>query len=334
MEIFAPLEFPEGVEDDVSPCEDLDPDEHGTQHRKRLRTEKETPVRSARAQTAPSSLKKELLSCQVCGALYQSMNALVKHSGGHVDDPDRLCGVCGTRMETAEELRTHIPGHLERHGCHLCGKSFVLSSVLQAHIKRHNGVKPYECSVCNRLFTAKQKLTRHMKAHMRARLYPCDICRQEFRLMRKLRAHMAVHSKKNEDRCSVCCKSRCPYQKSSSHVLMNPGPLIQDPGRVIQDPGPLIQDPGRVIQDPGRVIQDPGPLIKEEFMCEVCRETFPTYLLLRYHTRTHRLTPYVCPCCGSSYITARLLTEHVLERHPESSSDHLTLRTTFRSNTA
>ncbi|TMS13126.1 Ankyrin repeat and BTB/POZ domain-containing protein 2 [Larimichthys crocea] len=82
-------------------------------------------------------------SCKVCHALRGSTNMLVKHAWSHVDDPERLCGVCGERSESSEELRSHLQGHQKTHICNVCGKSFLSATGLRRHDVTHTGNRPY-----------------------------------------------------------------------------------------------------------------------------------------------------------------------------------------------
>ncbi|XP_037614882.1 uncharacterized protein LOC119481760 isoform X2 [Sebastes umbrosus] len=80
----------------------------------------------------------QMMFCEVCRALHASTSMLIKHSWSHVDDPERLCGLCGEHLESADELRAHLQSHQKTHSCNICGKSFLSIAGLNGHVARHN----------------------------------------------------------------------------------------------------------------------------------------------------------------------------------------------------
>ncbi|KAM9425634.1 uncharacterized protein KZ484_011522 [Pholidichthys leucotaenia] len=104
--------------------------------------------------------------CKICRMLRGSRKMLIKHAWRHVDAPEQMCGVCGERCESADELRNHLQTHQRTHRCDICGKSFLSIAGLQGHIARHTGKTPYKCDICGKAFIMMSLLRNHLaKVH-------------------------------------------------------------------------------------------------------------------------------------------------------------------------
>ncbi|CAB3227719.1 unnamed protein product [Arctia plantaginis] len=66
------------------------------------------------------------------------------------------------------------------HTCETCGASFTSNASLQAHIRRHLGIKPFVCSVCGYACVLNMELRRHMMRHTGVRPYKCRVCDRRF----------------------------------------------------------------------------------------------------------------------------------------------------------
>ncbi|XP_030287569.1 zinc finger protein 239-like [Sparus aurata] len=151
----------------------------------------------------------------------------IKHAWTHVDDPERLCGACGERSESADELRSHLQTHLKTHSCDICGKnhlwqhvdekphkcgvcdqSFAFKQQLRIHSSSHTGKKPYCCNVCGKSFADFRALSRHKLLHVEIKHFCCQVCGKHFRTSAKLKLHEKIYSERDKAfLCDVCCKT-------------------------------------------------------------------------------------------------------------------------------
>ncbi|XP_035506459.2 uncharacterized protein LOC118319874 [Scophthalmus maximus] len=159
------------------------------------------------------------LFCKVCRFLRGNVSFLTKHSWSHVDDPRRLCGVCGKRSASAEELRRHLQGHQKTHSCHTCGKSFLSTAGLRGHVARCKGEKLIKCNICHKAYTENRELINHMLVHTAEKPHHCDVCQKTYVSKKRLRLHRATHAVQGRFSCSVCAKSYLSLRSLSHHAL-------------------------------------------------------------------------------------------------------------------
>lgn len=105
-----------------------------------------------------------------------------------------MCPNCMMLRQSGEQ-----PKRGRRHICHYpnCGKNYLKTSHLKAHIRSHTGEKPYACTWerCERRFTRSDELHRHLKTHIGARNFECTYCDKKFFRSDHLSKHMKIHTR-------------------------------------------------------------------------------------------------------------------------------------------
>lgn len=136
----------------------------------------------------------QMESCKVCSSRHNSLRKLMKHAWTHVNDRAMLCGVCGDRLETTEELRRHLHAHQKTLTCDICSKSFITKLGFKKHMNRHIGNKPHKCKTCNKGFIDKPTLKRHELTHQNSEGYKCTSCPRSFPSDFRLKLHLLTHT--------------------------------------------------------------------------------------------------------------------------------------------
>ncbi|KAM3959851.1 uncharacterized protein ACR2FA_006135 [Aphomia sociella] len=114
--------------------------------------------------------------------------------------------------------------HYEKtHTCETCGSSFTSNASLQAHIRRHLGIKPFVCSVCGYACVLNMELRRHMMRHTGQRPYKCRVCDRRFGDFGSRQKHERLHMGLRPYQCSVCGKSFTYSYVLANHMLTHTG---------------------------------------------------------------------------------------------------------------
>uniref|UniRef100_A0A8C5N6F8 Transcription factor IIIA n=1 Tax=Gouania willdenowi TaxID=441366 RepID=A0A8C5N6F8_GOUWI len=92
-----------------------------------------------------------------------------------------------------------------------CRASFNKSWKLDAHLCKHEGLKPFSCENCDQSFCTRHQLTRHELSHSGEKPHKCptDGCSEAFQTKASLRHHMARVHQHQEKQYKVCDKPGC-----------------------------------------------------------------------------------------------------------------------------
>ncbi|XP_037541637.1 zinc finger protein 768 [Nematolebias whitei] len=152
---------------------------------------------SQTSEPSPAIINIPLVPCKVCSSLRGSENMLLKHAWTHVNEQGMLCGVCGERSESTDELRRHLQAHQKTHNCTICGKSFLTLSSFRGHMNLHEGKRPYKCPTCHKTFAAKSVLNKHVQTHKGE--FKCTLCHRSFSSDIRLKLHLLTHPDRKQD---------------------------------------------------------------------------------------------------------------------------------------
>ncbi|XP_028178075.1 zinc finger and BTB domain-containing protein 14-like isoform X2 [Ostrinia nubilalis] len=141
------------------------------------------------------------------------------------------------------------------HTCETCGSSFTSNASLQAHIRRHLGIKPFVCSVCGYACVMNEALKRHMLRHTGERPYKCRVCERRFGDYGTRQKHERLHMGLRPYQCSVCGKSFTYSYVLANHMLTHTG--------------------------------------EKKYSCGPCNKKFTKAHHLKYHNKVHHKELYI-----------------------------------------
>lgn len=113
------------------------------------------------------------------------------------------CNICNKtfskRCYFTQHNKTAHVGH-KPFKCIKCGKKYQTQELLDDHMDKHNGDKPFKCEVpnCPKSFNHKTDLKRHSILHTTEKPHVCQQCGKGFVRKDHLQKHMGSHMRKME----------------------------------------------------------------------------------------------------------------------------------------
>ncbi|XP_063756756.1 zinc finger protein 30-like isoform X2 [Eleginops maclovinus] len=234
-------------------------------------------------------------ACRVCGVSYVVQGSLIKHAWSHADDAPAVCGVCGNRYETSEDLKSHLKKYKKTHECSFCRKSFLTVTGLKCHVTLHTGDRPFKCDLCGKAFAHASNLSIHRWVHREERPHKCDVCPKAFGMKAQLQAHRRTHGQRERFSCGVCGKSLLDMRSLTRHKSTHSGERrygCEICGKRFKLPGTL------------RSHEKIHTVRERPFLCHICCKTFISNSGLKMHEKTHAAErPFPCAVCGKGFIS-------------------------------
>ncbi|KAM4564153.1 uncharacterized protein V3H82_013165 isoform 1-T1 [Fundulus diaphanus] len=293
------MEEPETGENDADPGDDAkdgnwNPD---PEPRAAKRTRK-TREKGAARRTVESKM-----SCKVCGAWYRQLGSLISHVWNHVGDAQAVCGACGQKFESVDELKEHLRNHQKVHGCQHCGKTFVSAQSLSLHVAKHTGESQFKCRVCSKSFTNMASLNYHSWLHVEDKPHKCDVCLKSFGLESHLLSHKKLHTNKEKHVCDVCNRSFRLRRAMTQHRLTH----SEDKQYACEICGKRFKLEGSL-----KVHSKTHAERDRTFLCHICCRTFLWKGTLMVHLKTHsNVKPFVCAVCSKGFWVKCDLKKHM-----------------------
>ncbi|XP_054457534.1 zinc finger protein 37-like [Anoplopoma fimbria] len=241
-------------------------------------------------------------ACAVCGVWYRTRGSLIKHAWSHADEPRCVCGVCGQRFESTDDLKGHLKKYQKTHECSSCRKSFLTATGLRCHATLHTGNRPFKCDVCGKTFAHVSSLSNHRWVHVEEKPYRCTVCPKAFGLRAQLRAHVKVHTGRDRYHCSVCGKSLYDLRSLTRHKATHSGERRY---------GCDVCGKRFKLSCTLKSHEKTHTVRERPFLCHVCCKTFLSNCGLTAHMRTHSgERPFACGVCGKGFVSNGELRAH------------------------
>lgn len=212
------------------------------------------------------------------------------------------CQLCNS-YETNK--KSNFEQHLKKHSqekcfqCEICGRAFVQKSHLKKHIQTHkvwvhtkNNKIPceylpeqgaYKCNFCELVFANLIKARTHIISHKIYKCFLCPNCEELFNDEDIFTSHCRSCKKPAKYRCNICLINLFSPEEVNKHENHHKSNEIKE----------FVK-------------------LKEEFICLVCKKTFPSLSGLNKHNQTEN-HQNICPLenCQKIFNTKEKLRSHM-----------------------
>lgn len=254
--------------------------------------------------------------CKVCSASFAHKSGVYRHMKKHrliqsstvqVDKNDSPTHVKGSDCinEAAEkqECSTQQTSDMETTHpflCRFCDKGFDSSDLLNDHLQKHVGKKPFHCLDCDKNFARRGHLIVHRNVHKRR--IQCSVCKKIVPTIGDLLKHRQSHNKKGMLQCPDC-----PMQFKFPVFLLR---HVASHAKKEAIPKPSL--PPEILSKKSAE-EEKVKESKESLQCGICKKSFVDTKSMSEHCLTHlpKASVTVCPVCKHKFTSRTALVRHV-----------------------
>lgn len=143
---------------------------------------------------------KKSYTCNICEKTFRKQSVLNEHYQVHSNEKAFKCDLCSHSYKRIHSLNVHkkevhnigtVKPRLreKKFTCALCDAKFGANTLLQVHLRMHNGEKPFKCFICEKAFAYGYYLKKHLACHSDEKPFKCDVCDMRFANNRYLTKH-------------------------------------------------------------------------------------------------------------------------------------------------
>ncbi|MCL4117820.1 UNVERIFIED_CONTAM: hypothetical protein GTU68_000764 [Idotea baltica] len=208
-----------------------------------------------------------------------------------------------------EALKTQIPCSYEG-----CDKTFISTSQLKAHQRKHNGMPPHDCDYCGKKFSTGYAVNAHKRTHTGEKPYICPelTCQKRFKTSGDLQKHIRTHTGERPFKCSVCSKAFTTSNIRKVHMRVHTG---ERPYQCTHEGCERRFSSATNYRNHLRIHTGEKP-----YVCSVqsCQRRFTEYSSLYKHYTVHsQKKRYECSVCSRQYRQLSTLNIHINTIHKD-----------------
>ncbi|XP_053600886.1 zinc finger protein 287-like isoform X2 [Plodia interpunctella] len=111
-----------------------------------------------------------------CGKTFTQSSSLAAHQKTHSNTTYFTCSICGKQFKHAFTLKNHLRVHENGNLiCNICQKSLKSKQSLKDHMHRHYNIRNYNCEDCGDTFVTSSELLNHRKKHSTEKTVECHL---------------------------------------------------------------------------------------------------------------------------------------------------------------
>ncbi|XP_070199755.1 zinc finger protein 721-like [Littorina saxatilis] len=235
------------------------------------------------------------------------------------------CRECGRRFTSELEAYCHVRCHTGSPylRCFRCGMDFKGKwhrgniHNLEAHLNRHDNLRPYICEVCAKTFQSSRQLKQHMtEVHnyvggappSQDSSFSCQQCSFKTHSKARLRIHSRIHTTQRERICDVC-----------GAILSSPVSLKHHKERLHETSADDYSFACELCEKRFRIRSSLLSHLRwhkkgdvRAYQCQFCPKAFKKTTHLNIHERIHTgKKPHKCQLCEAAFVQKSSLDWHM-----------------------